>query len=251
MKKDNIKPQIKFKPNFLSLVVIITLSFTTTFTFGQDIKTERVSFNPDENSATLESSITGRETLDYILNVKEGQYMNVSLASKNGGVYFNIMEPGKQYEAFHIGSVKGNQYEGTTMKNGDYRIRVYLMKGVRNTKANYRLEMIVSGSGKSKDAKVLGTNYHATGEIPCKQGYGQPSINCTYGVYRKGNGSAEVTVTTADGSIRKIFFESEKAISYKGNKNYGDFKASREGYLYIIEIGNERYEIPDAVINGG
>lgn len=145
MKSSVIKPRVKYIQSSLGLVLIVFLSLSVTTSFAQDIRTERVSFNPGTSSATVEESISGREIVDYILNVKEGQYMNVSMASDNGGVYFNLMEPGEEYVAFHNGSVKGNQYEGTTAKSGDYRIRVYLMKGARNTSANYRLEMIVNG----------------------------------------------------------------------------------------------------------
>ena len=240
-------------PNFLllSLAIIALFSFSSETCLAQDIQTEQVKFRPGTSSATIEGSISGRETIDYLLNVREGQYMNVSMASANGGVYFNLMEPGEQYAAFHNGSTNGNQYEGTTTKSGDYRIRVYLMRGAQNTTADYRLEMVVDGSGNSGDAKVSGTQYNATGEVPCKQGLGQPTTNCPFGVVRKGNGTADVTITTSDGSTRTIVFEMGKATSYDADQDYGELKASQEGYLYIVESGDERYEIPDAVINGG
>jgi hypothetical protein len=102
-----------------------------------------VAFEKGTSSAAVEGSISGRETLDYLLNVREGQYLNISMASENGGIYFNIMEPGEQYVAIYNGFINGNQFEGKTAKSGDYHIRVYLMKGAQNTTANYRLEMIV------------------------------------------------------------------------------------------------------------
>ena len=42
-------------------------------------------------------------------------------------------------------SMSGNQYEGTLPENGEYKIRVYMMRSAarRNEKANYRLEMII------------------------------------------------------------------------------------------------------------
>ena len=113
---------------------------------AQEIRVERVQFPPGASTAAIEGSITGKDPVDYLLNVRKGQYMNVSMASENGGVYFNIMEPDAQYEAIHIGSAAGNQFEGVMNKSGDYRVRVYLMKGARNSVANYTLEMIVSGS---------------------------------------------------------------------------------------------------------
>ncbi len=124
--------------------VLLFFSLSTSECWAQDLPTERVAFEKGASSATIEGSISGRETMDYLLNVREGQSINISLTSQNGGIYFNIMEPGEKYVAVYNGSINGNQFEGKTEKSGDYRIRVYLMKGAQNTTADYRLEMIVN-----------------------------------------------------------------------------------------------------------
>ena len=77
------------------------------------IEKVRVQFDAGTSSKTVESSITGRETVDYLLNVKEGQPMNISMATQNTSAYFNIMEPGEENEAIYNGSINGNQFEGT------------------------------------------------------------------------------------------------------------------------------------------
>jgi hypothetical protein len=166
--------------------------------------------------------------------------------------------------AFFIGSTSGNQFEGVLPESGDYKIRVYMMRSAarRNEVANYRLEMIittaegnsnVSGSDATGgDALVAGTNYHATGNIPCAVAAGQPTGSCPFVVTREGNGSGIVTVTKPDGRTRAIFFENGKAVGYDVSQaDPGEFSASREGDLNVIRIGEERYEIPDAVIFGG
>jgi hypothetical protein len=73
--------------------------------------------------------------------------MNVSMATKHTATYFNILAPGETEVAFFNGSVSENQYEGVLPASGDYRIRVYMMRSAarRNEKADYRLEMIISG----------------------------------------------------------------------------------------------------------
>jgi hypothetical protein len=45
-----------------------------------------------------------------------------------------------------IGSTSGNQFEGILPANGDYKIRVYLMRSAarRGEAADYRLEMIIN-----------------------------------------------------------------------------------------------------------
>ena len=112
---------------------------------SDEIKKVQVTFDNGARSKTLESSITGREIVDYKLDVKEGQYMNISMATRHGATYFNLMEPGQEYEAIYNASINGNQFEGIAAKSGDYTIRVYMMRSAarRGETAEYRLEMIV------------------------------------------------------------------------------------------------------------
>jgi len=112
---------------------------------SDEIKKVRVQFDPGATSKTVEGSITGYEGVDYTLNVKEGQLMNISMATEGGSPYFNIMEPGEEYVAIYNGSTSGNQFEGVAQRSGDYTIRVYMMRSAarRNETAKYRLEMIV------------------------------------------------------------------------------------------------------------
>lgn len=241
----------------------------------RDIRTERVQFERGANSAVIEDSIAGYDIVDYVLGAREGQYMNVSMATDNGGNYFNILAPGEDEVAMFNGSIGENQYEGILPESGDYKARVYMMRSAarRNEVANYRLEMIITaaddtsssaggglteGEGTpaalapSGDAVVTGTDYHATGNIPCAMTAGQPTGSCPFGVTREGNGSGIVTVTKPDGRTRAIFFENGEAIgSDVSEADAGEFSASREADLTLVRIGDERYEIPDAVIFGG
>ena len=83
-------------------------------------------------------------------------------------------------------------------------------------------------------------------------GGGQPTGSCPFGVTREGGGSGIVTVTKPDGRTRAIFFENGKATGCDASEaDPGEFRASREGDLNVVRIGDERYEIPDAVVSGG
>jgi hypothetical protein len=185
--------------------------------------------------------------------------MNVSLATKHTATYFNILAPGENEVAMFNGSTSENQYEGTLPKSGDYKIRVYMMRSAarRDEVANYRFEIIINGggaqsSGPEDDAKVPGTDFHATGEIPCSMGGGQPTGSCAFGVTRRGGGSGTVTVTRPDGRKRQIYFEKGLATGCdRSQADSGEFRTSRQDDLTIVQIGGERYEFPDAVINGG
>lgn len=247
------RPSHRFASLVLTLVLLAPASM-----LAQAPTTKRVQFKPGATSARIDGTIKGYQSIDYVVGAKQGQSMNVSLATKHTATYFNILAPGKTDEAFFIGSTTGNQYEGTLPASGDFKIRVYMMRSAarRNEVANYTLEIIISGAGQaaapSHDAKVAGTDFHATGSIPCSMGSGQPTGSCKFGVKREGGGSATVQVTKPDGRTRSIFFEKGKAIGYdQSQADRGEFKASKESDLNIVHIGGERYEIPDAVVSGG
>ena len=127
--------------------ILLTLLLVATSAWARDIRTERVHFAKGANSAVVKGTLKGYETVDYRLAARQGQSMNVSLASDNRANYFNILAPGETEVAMFVGSTNGNQFEGVLPKSGDYTVRVYQMRSAarRNEKAHYRLEMIVTG----------------------------------------------------------------------------------------------------------
>ena len=229
-----------------------------------DMREQRVQFEPGDATATVDGTITGYEAVDYLLGARAGQTMSVTMTTDHGATYFNVLPPDSEDEADFVGSTEGNSFSGRLDLDGDWKVRVYMMRSAarRNEAAKYRLEMIISDAGDKSsslsnghsggDALVEGTKYNATGNIPCSMPSGQPVGSCPFGVIRKGNGNATVTVTKPDGRTRAIFFENGKAIGADiSQADPGDFGASRESDVTVIHIGNERYDIPDAVIFGG
>lgn len=95
--------------------------------------------------------------------------------------------------------------------------------------------------------------FDAQGQVPCAQFIGQPMMSCAFGVARAGGGYATVVIKLPDGSSRAIFFRMGKPIGADTSQadGYPDFRATRENDLHMIRIGDERYEITDAVILGG
>jgi len=96
-------------------------------------------------------------------------------------------------------------------------------------------------------------DFDATGQIPCAQYPGQPMTECEFGVARAGGGYATVVIKKPDGRTRAIFFRMGNPIGADTSEadGYPEFRATRENDLHIIRIGDERYEIPDAVVLGG
>ena len=234
---------------------------------ARDVRTEQVRFEPGASSAVVESSITGYETVDYVLRASQGQYTNISMATDNGASYFNILAPGETDVAMFNGSINDNHYEGILPESGAYKVRVYMMRSAarRDEVANYSLEMIItagedpSGSAHQETAapnaatRAGNGDFDATGQISCAQAAGQPMAQCDFGVSREDSGTATVVVTRPDGTTRAIFFIDGKANSADTSQadGYPEFRAGRDGDLNRVRVGNERYEIPGAVIFGG
>ncbi|WP_226666192.1 META domain-containing protein [Microbulbifer aggregans] len=95
--------------------------------------------------------------------------------------------------------------------------------------------------------------FDAAGMIPCALSPGQPMAQCEFGVARAGGGYATVVVKRPAGPSRAIYFRMGIPIGANTSQaeGYPEFRATREGDLNRINIGSERYEIPDAVILGG
>jgi hypothetical protein len=95
--------------------------------------------------------------------------------------------------------------------------------------------------------------FDARGSVPCAQRPGQPLGQCQAAVARDPGGTATIVVTHPDGRKRFIFFEQGKAIGADlsqadGNMN---FRSTKRGDLYLIDAGNERFEVVEAFVFGG
>lgn len=96
-------------------------------------------------------------------------------------------------------------------------------------------------------------DFDAKGKIPCAAVSGQPMQQCDFVVARSGPGYATVIVTKPDGMTRSIYFRMGNAIGAVSNEaDYpGEFIARKDSDLNLIELGVERFAIPDAVVLGG
>jgi len=140
------------KSILFSITIVLTLiSYSS---FANDSRDENVQFAPNTSSTSIKETITGYETVNYRLDAKAGQLMEVDLKTDNTANYFNIFVPGKGPgdEAMFIGSNKGNHYEGTVPADGKYTVQVYLIRSAarRNEKANYSLEISIDAADKAQ-----------------------------------------------------------------------------------------------------
>ncbi len=241
--------------------MVCVLMAASAWAFAADgIASRPLQFAKGASSATVKGTLKGDKTIDYKLRAKAGQTMSVTLKTSNGANYFNVLPPGSTGEAIFVGSTSGNEWTGPLPADGEYTVRVYLMRSAarRNETANYTLTVGVTGSAAAAstlgaapagDAKVKGTRYHATGQVPCSMGGApQGSAQCDFGVIRGAPGNAEVHVTPPGGFERVLTFAGGKVTSNADAK----VKASKSGDLWSVEVNDyEHYRIPEAVISGG
>jgi hypothetical protein len=241
----------------LMMCALLSTSFSALAAEG--IESRPLQFAKGASTATMKGSLKGGEVIDYKLRAKAGQTMSVSLKTSNDANYFNVLPPGSAGEAIFVGSTSGNEWAGQLPSDGDYTVRLYLMRSAarRNEVANYTLTVGVTGSGAatatlgpapSSDAKVKGTPYHATGPVPCWMGNAPAgSSQCEFGVIRGKPGNAEVHIKPSGGLERVLTFMGNTVTS--GNEKV---KASKAAGLWTIEVNDyEHYQIPEAVVSGG
>jgi hypothetical protein len=222
---------------------------------GQPIEVKQLSFPAGASSTTVKSAFTGEKTVDYRLRAKAGQTMSVKLQTSNTSNYFNVLPPSSETALF-VGSTSGNTWTDTLATDGDYTVRVYLMRNAarRNEKANYTLTVGITpgpaGAARKGDAKVAGTPYHATGKVPCSIGtHTKGSQQCAFGVIRGKAGHAEVHLTAPGGTQRVLNFAGKQLTIADRSAR---LKASKYGDEWSIDINDhEHYVIPAAVISGG
>lgn len=107
------------------------------------------------------------------------------------------------------------------------------------------------------DAKVAGTDYNATADIPCGLGGAAPNASCSAGVKRNwgDDGTTLVEVKKPDGRTRAIFVRGTTPFSADSAQSDGsagwDFKIERSGDRVTVRYGPETYVLVDAFLEGG
>ena len=227
------------------------------------VTTEKVKFAAGTSGATIKGAIKSRDTMHYVLGASAGQNMRVKLSTNSTSTYFNVSAPGKMPgndEALFIGDIGGDTFEGVLPASGDYLIQAYLHRAAarRGEQADFTLDIGIDaassgGSNETGDAKVAGTDFNATRQINCARGAGQPMGACEFGVVRRENGGADLTVFWPDGGNRVIFFENGQPVGYDQSEADGgaELGFTRNADLFVITIGEQRFEFPEAVNFGG
>ena len=224
----------------------------------QNHSQKRVKFAKGASSATIKGQLKGDETVDYVLRAGAGQTLTVSLKTSHGANYYNVLPPDSMDVAMFIGQF-GGDFKGILPTDGDYTIRVYLMRSAarRNASSDYTLTIGVTGNPlvavpASQDAVIPGTPYHAGTPLTCVANpYAETKPQqCEAFVIRRGfDGTATVEIKE-DGKVRRrILFLKGKPVASDASTS---MTVTRQGDITTITFeSGEHYEIIDALIFGG
>lgn len=124
--------------------VAVTIMLFVASASSQDVaRKETVHFAQGKSATQLKGSIKGYESVDYLVNARQGQTMTVKQIA--GKAYFNVIEPDAGDVAIFVGSSEGSSYQGVLAHGGAYTIRVYQMRSTarRGESASYTIDLAV------------------------------------------------------------------------------------------------------------
>ena len=221
------------------------------------IRQEQVQFAKGGSSAVIKGQLTGDAMVDYTVRAAAGQTLAVAIQKSNPQNYFNVLPPGSTGVAMFVGDTGAN-YSNLLPTDGDYVVRVYLMRPAARRGETTSFTLTIGVTGKpltaipaSKDALVAGTAYHASAKIKCVPAFETAPRDCDAFVIRRSfDGTATVDIP-GSADKRSILFVEGKPVA--SNAQAGDALTSeRKGDTAIVKLGtSERYEIPDALVIGG
>jgi hypothetical protein len=241
----------------VAALTLVQPAFVIAATPDPDRRSERVQFAKGASSTVIKGKVKGYRYVDYQVRAGAGQTLSVEMKTGNASSYFNILAPGNGDVAMFIGSTSGDRFSGLLPTDGDYSIRVYLMRNAarRNESANFALTIGVTGqplaaTPAARDALLPGTPFHASAMIPCLLPYDARTKECEAFVIRRGfDGTATVEVRWGEGLKRRILFVKGKPVAADAT---AALSVERRGDVSVVHFGgDERFEIPDALVTGG
>jgi hypothetical protein len=249
-------------PTSAKLLPLLLAVVAAATAHADDIRTERVHFAPGGTGAVIAGNITGRESVDYLVSARAGQTLSVTMDSDNTAAYFNVIPPDEENLAVYAGHTgpELNRYEGTLDLDGDWKLRVYLYRAAarRGERADYRLDVSLSGEPDPSAAREVNDfgprEWDARGDLGCARG-GQPmqTAGCPFKVkrYQMESGATVFVlppgVAAAPGAERILYFQEGEWSTPTADA----VSVSKRADLLTVTVGEETYEIPEAVVFGG
>ena len=126
-------------------VTAAALSFAT-IAEAQTAKPERVQFAKGKSSKTIKGTIKGEQSRLFVVGLRAGQTLTVTLVPSNPSTYFNVTAPSAE-QAMFIGSSAGSKMKEVIPSSGDYTIDLYLMRNAarRGDTSNFTITIGATG----------------------------------------------------------------------------------------------------------
>jgi hypothetical protein len=107
----------------------------------------------------------------------------------------------------------------------------------------------------SEHAQAKGAVFSATGRLPCARRAGQNITMCRFGIVHHSDRTASVTVYWPGGGARTILFAADGTVAGVSttttDRSMAEKTVARKnGKVNLISVGDERYEIADAILSG-
>lgn len=239
-----------------ALAAIAACAVTTATLAADPPRKERIAFAKGSTQATQSGTIRGYASVDYVVRAAAGQTLAVTLDAKNGQNNFNVLPPGSADVAMYASGTSGERsYKGVLPADGDYTIRVFLERAAarRNESSKYTLKVAVDGAAlaalpAARDAKVKGTAFHATAQVRCVPPFASAPATCDAGVIRRGRDGTATVVLFGNNLVRRVLFVHGKVTASDAPDAV---TATKKDDVNLVQVGDERYEIPDALLTGG
>ena len=113
-------------------------------------------------------------------------------------------------------------------------------------------QQAANAAARDDDAKAIADVFKPAGQLRCALTPSQRLSQCSFGIARK-RGLTVVKIAKPDGGSREIYFANDKVVGSDVDKTAGTAKrrvlTTREVDLFMIAIGEERYEILADVVS--
>ena len=103
---------------------------------------------PHSESAQITATINGHQTIEYLIDAKTGQSLELNVHSSNTQAGYRITAPAAP-RALHRGHGQHSRFSVTLPRDGTYRVLIYLLKGAANNgeSADFALDIRLSNPG--------------------------------------------------------------------------------------------------------
>jgi len=139
---------------------------------ADEARSERIQFPKGKTQTTVSGKITGEESIVYMLNAKDGQFLKVSMETDKESADFNIYIPGRGPgdEALFGSAAGGRSYTGQLYKTGDHSISVFLNRNAarKGAAATFKLHVSVTAKAPAAAPAPAPEEKPATGAVPKK-----------------------------------------------------------------------------------